>query len=60
MAFILRNIFLCIWLVSHFHKPTPRMNPRFLLGNPEQTPLAEGARVSVAHRRREEAWRLSV
>ena len=36
------------------------MNPCFLLGNPEQTPLAEGARVGVAHRRREEAWRLPV
>jgi 3-methyladenine DNA glycosylase Mpg len=46
--------------VSHFHKPTPKMNPCFLLGNPEQTPLAEGARVGIAHRRREEAWRLPV
>jgi hypothetical protein len=46
--------------VSHFHKPTPKMNPCFLLGNPEQTPLAGGARVGVAHRRREEAWRLPV
>jgi 3-methyladenine DNA glycosylase Mpg len=36
------------------------MNPCFLLGNPEQTPLAEGARVGVAHRRREKAWRLPV
>jgi hypothetical protein len=36
------------------------MSPCFLLGNPEQTPLAGGARVGVAHRRREEAWRLSV
>jgi hypothetical protein len=36
------------------------MNPCFLLGNPEQTPLAVGARVGVAHRRREEAWRLPV
>jgi hypothetical protein len=36
------------------------MNPCFLLENPEQTPLAQGARVSVAHRRREETWRLSV
>jgi hypothetical protein len=36
------------------------MNPYFLLGNPEQTPLAGGARVGVAHRRREEAWRLPV
>jgi hypothetical protein len=38
----------------------PKMNPCFLLGNPEQTPLARGARVGVAHRRREEAWRLPV
>jgi hypothetical protein len=37
-----------------------KMNPCFLLGNPEQTPLARGAHVGVAHRRREEAWRLSV
>jgi hypothetical protein len=36
------------------------MNPCFLLGNPEQTPLTEGARVGIAHRRREEAWRLPV
>jgi hypothetical protein len=36
----------------------PKMNPRFLLGNPEQTPLAGGTHVGVAHRRREEAWRL--
>jgi hypothetical protein len=36
------------------------MNPYFLLGNPKQTPLARGARVGVAHRRREEAWRLPV
>jgi hypothetical protein len=36
------------------------MNPCFLLGNPEQTPLAGGARVGIAHRRREEAWRLPV
>jgi hypothetical protein len=36
------------------------MNPCFLHGNPEQTPLAGGARVGVAHRRREEAWRLPV
>jgi hypothetical protein len=36
------------------------MNSCFLLGNPEQTPLAGGARVGVAHRRREEAWRLPV
>jgi hypothetical protein len=46
--------------VSHFHKPTSKMNPCFLLGNPEQTPLAGGARVGVAHRRRKEAWRLPV
>jgi hypothetical protein len=46
--------------VSHFHKPTPRMNPCLLLGNLEQTPLIEGARNGVAHRRREEAWRLPV
>jgi hypothetical protein len=36
------------------------MNPCFLLGNPEQTPLAGGARVGVAHRQRKEAWRLPV
>jgi hypothetical protein len=36
------------------------MNPCFLLRNPEQTPLARGARVGVAHRRREETWRLPV
>jgi hypothetical protein len=36
------------------------MNPCFLLGNPEQTPLAGGARVGVAQRLREEAWRLPV
>jgi hypothetical protein len=36
------------------------MNPCFLLGNPEQTPLVGGDRVDVAHRRREEAWRLPV
>jgi hypothetical protein len=46
--------------VSHFHKPTPMMNPYFLLGNPEQIPLAGSARVGVAHRQQEEAWRLSV
>jgi hypothetical protein len=44
--------------MSHFHKPMLMMNPYFLLGNPEQTPLARGARVGVAHRRQEEAWRL--
>jgi hypothetical protein len=31
------------------------MNPCFLLENPEQTPLAGGAHVGVAHRRQEEA-----
>jgi hypothetical protein len=36
------------------------MNPCFLLGNPEQTPLAGGTRVGVAHRRQEETWRLPV
>jgi hypothetical protein len=41
--------------MSHFHKPMPKMNLCFLLRNPEQTPLARGARVGVAHRRREEA-----
>jgi hypothetical protein len=46
--------------VSHFYKPTTNMNPCFLLENPEQTPLAGGTRVGVAHRRREETWRLSV
>jgi 3-methyladenine DNA glycosylase Mpg len=46
--------------VSDFLKPTPRMNPCFLLENPEQTPLVGGARIGVAHRRREEAWRLPV
>jgi hypothetical protein len=46
--------------MSHFHKPTLRINPCFLLGNPEQTPLVGGARFDIAHRRREEAWRLSV
>jgi hypothetical protein len=46
--------------MSHFHKPTPKMNPCFLLGNLEQTLLAGGARVGVTHRRREEAWRLPV
>jgi hypothetical protein len=38
----------------------PKMNLCFLLGNPEQTSLARGARVGVAHRRQEEAWRLSI
>jgi hypothetical protein len=46
--------------MSHFHKPMLKMSPCFLLGNLEQTPLAGGARVSIAHRRREEAWRLLV
>ena len=32
----------------------------FLTWKPEQTPLARGARVGVAHRRREETWRLPV
>jgi hypothetical protein len=32
-----------------------KMNPCFFLETPEQTPLARGARVGVAHRRREEA-----
>jgi hypothetical protein len=36
------------------------MNPYFLLRKPEQTPLAGGARVGFAHRRREEAWRLPI
>jgi hypothetical protein len=36
------------------------MNPCFLLGNSEQTPLEGGTRVGVAYRRREEAWRLPV
>jgi hypothetical protein len=36
------------------------MNPYFLLENPEQTPLAGSARVGVAHRQREEAWRLPI
>jgi hypothetical protein len=36
------------------------MDPCFLHGNPEQTTLAGGAHVGVAHRRREEAWRLLV
>jgi hypothetical protein len=48
------------WLVSHFHKPTTKMNLCFLLGNPEQTTLAGGARVGVAHRQLEEAWWLPV
>jgi hypothetical protein len=38
----------------------PKMNPCFLLGNTEQTQLARGARVGIAHRRREETWRLPV
>jgi hypothetical protein len=36
------------------------MNPCLLLENPEQTPLAGGTRVGVAHRRQEETWRLPV
>ncbi|ONM62316.1 hypothetical protein ZEAMMB73_Zm00001d000200 [Zea mays] len=36
------------------------MNLCFLLENPEQTPLAGGTRVGVAHRRQEETWRLPV
>jgi hypothetical protein len=36
------------------------MNSCFLLENPEQTPLAGGTRVRVAHRRQEETWRLPV
>jgi hypothetical protein len=36
------------------------MNPCFLLENPEQTPLAGGTRVGVAHRRQKETWRLPV
>jgi hypothetical protein len=32
----------------------------FLTWNPEQTPLPRGARIGVAHRQREEVWRLSV
>jgi hypothetical protein len=35
--------------VSHFHKPMPRMNACFLLGNHEQTPLAGGAHVGNWH-----------
>jgi hypothetical protein len=46
--------------VIHFYKPTSNMNPCFLLENPKQTPLAEGTRVGVAHRRQEETWRLPV
>jgi hypothetical protein len=44
--------------MSHFYKLTPNMNPCFLLENPEQIPLVGGTRVGVAHRRREETWRL--
>jgi hypothetical protein len=36
------------------------MNPCFLLENPEQTPLAGGTHVGVAHRRQEETWRRPV
>jgi hypothetical protein len=46
--------------VSHFYKLTPNMNSCFLLKNPEQTLLAGGTRVEVAHRRQEETWRLPV
>jgi hypothetical protein len=56
VTFILRNIFSMDLTCESFHKPTLKMNPCFLLGNPEQTPLAGGARVDIAHRRREEAW----
>jgi hypothetical protein len=46
--------------MSHFHKPTSKINPCFLLRNPEQTPLEGGARIGVAHRQRKEVWRLPV
>jgi hypothetical protein len=46
--------------MSHFYKPMSNMNTCFLLQNPEQTPLAGCTRVGVAHRRREETWRLTV
>jgi hypothetical protein len=46
--------------VSHFYKPTPNMNSCFLIENPDQTPLAGGTRVRVAHRQQEETWRLPV
>ena len=36
------------------------MNPCFLLRNSKQTPLAGGARVGIAHRRREKAWQVPV
>jgi hypothetical protein len=36
------------------------MNSCFLLENSEQTPLAGGTRVGVAHRRQEETWQLPV
>jgi hypothetical protein len=36
------------------------MNPCFLLRNSEQTPLAGGTRIGVAHRQREETWLLPV
>jgi 3-methyladenine DNA glycosylase Mpg len=38
----------------------PKMNPCFLHRNPEQTPLARGARFGVAHQQREKTWRLPV
>jgi hypothetical protein len=46
--------------VSHFYKPTPNMNQCFLFENSEQTTLAGGTRVGVAHQRREETLRLPV
>jgi hypothetical protein len=36
------------------------MNPCFLLETPEQTPLAGGTHIGVAHRRQKETWRLPV
>jgi hypothetical protein len=36
VTFILRNIFPWIRLVSHFHKPTPSINPCFLLETPNK------------------------
>jgi hypothetical protein len=41
-------------LTCEFYKPTPNMNPCFLLENPEQTSLEGGTRVGVTHRRQEE------
>jgi hypothetical protein len=46
--------------VSYFYKPTLKINTCFLLENLEQTTLAGGTHVGVAHRRREETWRLPV